>query len=229
MPSVSVIIPLAPGEPEWVRVLEQFPYALQDFEILLCHNGQDGNFENTVTENHPQARAIAAGGGRARSMNKAAAEASGKHLFFLHADSHFEEPALKVLLQLTGQEAVAIYYHNLTFAGDGPFLMRLNEWGVWFRSHVLRMPFGDQGFFMSRAVFERLGGYDEEAPYGEDHLLIWRAHQMKIPVRCTGTAIRTSARKYAAHGWVATTVMHMWLTVRQAAPEFVKLIQMRLR
>ena len=229
MPLVSVIIPLAPGEPEWVRVLEQFPHALQDFEILLCHDGQDDRLENTVSEAHPQARAIADGGGRARSMNRAADEASGKYLFFLHADSHLEEPALKYLLQLAGQETAAIHYHNLMFAGDGPFFMRLNEWGVWFRSHVLRMPFGDQGFFMSRGVFEQLGGYDEAAPYGEDHLLIWRAHQAKVPVRCTDTAIRTSARKYAAQGWAATTLKHLWLTARQAAPEFIKLIRMRLR
>lgn len=227
MPLISVIIPLAPGEQEWAQALEHFPKSLPSFEILVCHDGRDRGLEDKISDARAQARSVVTSGGRAGSMNQAAKEANGKWLFFLHADSRLEEPVFDRLQKLAGEEATALHYHDLKFAGDGPIAMRLNEWGVWFRSHALKMPFGDQGFFMPRSVFEQTGGYDEDAAFGEDHLLVWRARQLRIPIRCTGTVIRTSARKYAADGWLATTLRHLWLTVWQAAPELLKLIRLR--
>ena len=72
-------------------------------------------------------------------------------------------------------------------------------------------------------MFFSLGGFPEDAPYGEDHLLAWRAHQQGVPLRCTGARLRTSARKYGERGWLRTTARHVYLTYRQALPEAARL------
>ncbi|WP_284180063.1 glycosyltransferase [Rhabdaerophilum sp. SD176] len=186
-PALSVIIPLATGEVRPVRLLDSLP---PSFEIILAR-----------------------GGTRASSMNRAAAMASGKYLWFVHADTILSSDAIEAL-QACLQKAEAIYYFDLRF--DGSPLMRLTELGVHFRSRCFGIPFGDQALCLSHEAFMRLGGYDERTSTGEDHLLIQKAHRLGMPVRPVGVTVLTSARKYARNGWFRTTWHHLRLTFRQA-------------
>ena len=122
----------------------------------------------------------------------------------------------------------ALHYFNLQFLDDGPSLMRVSAAGVWFRSNVLGIPFGDQGFCLSREKFERLGEFSESAAYGEDHLLIWKAKEQGIAIQSTRSILKTSARKYRRKGWGSTTLEHGCLTWRQGIPECLKLIRARI-
>jgi GT2 family glycosyltransferase len=89
------------------------------------------------------------------------------------------------------------------------------------------MPFGDQGFCLRREIWERLGGFDTHASYGEDHLFVWKARRAGVPLRPTGGTLRTSARKYQERGWLRTTARHLHLTATQAFPEWLKLVRAR--
>lgn len=185
--TLSVIIPLAPGENVPVRLLDSLP---KSYEIILAR-----------------------GGTRASSMNRAAAMASGMHLWFIHADTILSSNAIEALqARLTDEEA--IHYFDLRF--DGGPLMRLTELGVHFRSRCFGIPFGDQALCLSRDTFTRLGGYDERTSTGEDHLLVQKAHRLGLPVRPVGATILTSARKYTRDGWFRTTWNHLRLTIHQA-------------
>ncbi len=186
-PALSVIIPLASGEIRPVRLLDGLP---QDFEVILAR-----------------------GGTRASSMNRAAAKASGNYLWFVHADTILPPNAIEAL-QACLKDAEAIYYFDLRF--DGSSLMRLTELGVHIRSRCFGIPFGDQALCVSREAFSRLGGYDESASAGEDHLLVQKAHRLGLPVLPVGATVLTSARKYARNGWFRTTWQHLRLTVSQA-------------
>jgi len=97
---------------------------------------------------------------------------------------------------------------DLAFRPGGPPLMRLNAYGANLHSAWLGMPFGDQGFVIPARSSAALGGFEENAPYGEDHLLAGAA------------CLFTSARKYERGGWAATTARHLWLTAAQAWPEW---------
>lgn len=166
--------------------------------------------------------------GRALQMNQGVQQASNDHLFFLHADSKITPAALeKIKIHLT-KNSQCIYFFSLEFLNDGPKLMPLNTWGAKFRSEVLKLPFGDQGLAMEKNTFQKLGGFDESAPYGEDHLLIWKAHQNKIPLKCLGPGLKTSARKYKNRGWALTTYKHISLSLKQAFPELIKLFKIRI-
>ncbi|HZF97242.1 MAG TPA: glycosyl transferase family 2, partial [Pseudoxanthomonas sp.] len=94
--------------------------------------------------------------------------------------------------------------------------MALNALGAWFRSRCLGLPFGDQGLALPRALFERLGGFDESLRGGEDHDLVWRARRAGVPLQPARAPLYTSARKYAQRGWGATTAFHLRETWRQA-------------
>jgi hypothetical protein len=104
----------------------------------------------------------------------------------------------------------------------------INEWGARLRSDLLGLPFGDQGLCLSKQSFERLGGYDEQAAFGEDHLLVWQAkhHGLKL-VRCP-SKLATSARKYQQRGWRNLTIKYQLLWPRQAWPQLTKLLKIKL-
>ena len=140
------------------------------------------------------------------------------------------QAAAATVALITALEAApdALHYFDLKFLDDGPSLMPVNVLGAYVRSHALGLPFGDQGLCLSRTAFERLGGFDAQVPYGEDHVFVWRAGRQGMPLRCTGVPLYTSARKYQAHGWAPTTLRHLLLTYKQAVPELVMTWRKRL-
>ena len=221
--SISVIIPVGTGEESWRDLLPQLDHKAV-YEVILAI----GEAHTAEKFEHHNISWIAKGNGRAEQMNAAAHEATGEYLWFLHADSRLTEGLIDHLVEAVEILPEALHYHDLEFADDGPWLMWVNALAVRVRSEVLGMPFGDQGFCLSAKLFERLGGFPEDVEYGEDHLLIWKAHQNGVACRRTNAKIVTSARKYRMNGWGATTSRHLWLTYKQAWPEFVKLWRIRL-
>lgn len=160
-------------------------------------------------------------------MNAGARATVKPFVWFLHADSRFAPETLPTLSTALRAHPDALHYFDLDFLADGPPLMPLNTLGARLRSRWGGMPFGDQGFCLPRALWERLGGFDVDAPYGEDHLLVWKTRRAGIPLRRTGGALRTSARKYRERGWLTTTTTHLRLTARQAFPEWLALLRER--
>lgn len=168
---------------------------------------------------------IVSGSSRAKQLNEGAKKATRDFLWFLHADSRLALKALYSLPKSLDKNPEALHYFNLRFLPDGPPLMFMNEIGCWIRSRILGIPFGDQGFAISRKNFDRIGGFPEDALYGEDHLFVWRARQKKIPLIAVGASLYTSARRYVQTGWakLTWTYAHRW--IRQAWKELKKIYQ----
>ncbi len=230
-PQVSIIIPIAPAETQWRNLLVCFVDLPWNSEILLigATSAPDDfrNFTNDLGIQHA-IRWVDSDPGRARQLNTGSKFATGRFLWFLHADSMLTPQAIEALDQALTHRPNTLHYFRLKFHDDGPRPMVLNAAGVWFRSHWLGMPFGDQGFCIEQSTFEKLGGFDETAPYGEDHLFVWTARQNGIRLNGIREPIRTSARKYQEHGWWRTTCRHVILTYRQAIPEFWQLMKKRV-
>lgn len=231
---ISVVVPVAPWDSEWKTLLPDLaPLAREDEILVVGTQPEPADFQVCVTGCRLAARVrwLVASQGRARQMNHGASAAAGHWLWFLHADSRMQPDAIGALDGALTHHPDALHYFTLRFLEDGPAGMMLNELGVRFRSRVLRMPFGDQGFCLRRDLFASLGGYEVTAPYGEDHLLVWAARRRGIAVRGVPSAIQTSARKYQAGGWFRTTARHLRLTFAQAVPQFCLLLreQFRLR
>lgn len=229
---LSVVVPVAKNDYAWKELLKDLEVLSAQDEIIFvtyatipmktCENlAKTLNLKCKIQWFKTQK-------GRAKQMNFGAQRTKNKFIWFLHCDSHFKKEALSALKKNLHENPRAIYFFGLQFLKDGPGGMRLNTLGVYFRSEILKLPFGDQGFCMTKQVFNQLGGFDENAEYGEDHLFIWKAHQNNFRVNCINATIFTSARRYQNQGWFRTTLKHLYLTYKQATPEFIKLIQLRV-
>ncbi|MCI0332883.1 MAG: glycosyltransferase family 2 protein [Planctomycetes bacterium] len=222
---VSIVIPVAPEEEAWRSLVGDLLANGVDAELLLV-----GAYAEPMELRKLRAAAgptrrirwMAAPAGRAHQMNYGAKLSIRQFLWFLHADSRVSGNALSALERSLDAHSQALHYFDLAYQDDGPTLARLNAVGVRFRSRFLGLPFGDQGLCLSRRTFEHVGGFDETATYGEDHLLVWAARRHRVPLHCVGAIITTSARKYRTNGWFTTTLLHGWRTWRQAAPEFFR-------
>lgn len=220
--TLSVIVPLARGEEEWRDLLADLVGLPPGTEVILVR-ADDVPLNLPAGSEAVPLRQLASTPGRARQMNIGAQQARGHWLWFLHADSRLGTDAVGKLQAFVTEHSAALGFFDLHFRDDGPRLTRLNAWGARVRSRCFHLPFGDQGLVLPKSLFVEIGGYDEHAPYGEDHLLVWAAHARGVPVLPIGAALRTSARRYATNGWLATTARHALLTLRQAVPAWWRL------
>ncbi len=150
-------------------------------------------------------RVIAAPRGRARQMNAGAAAATGDVLLFLHADTMLPPGALSAIdAALAGG------------AGWGRFDVRIEGRSALFpliamlmnaRSRCSGIATGDQAIFVSRALFDQVGGFPQQ-PLMEDIELSRRLRQHGPPA-CLHERVVTSGRRWERHG-VWRTVWLMW-------------------
>jgi rSAM/selenodomain-associated transferase 1 len=212
---LSFIIPVKVGDKSWEKLIEKL-HQEAHCEIILV--GPD--FQDSVSTKYQY---IYFSGNRAEKQNEGAIRARSSNLVFLHADTIIPTDFSKTILECLQKQPNIFHHFDLQFDSRG--IIQLNTFFANLRSKILKMPFGDQAFFMTKKTFFRLGFFDTKAAYGEDHLLVWRAHHLRIPVRSSNKTIITSARKYKKEGWFKTTIKHLFLTYKQAAPEFYKLIK----
>lgn len=134
--------------------------------------------------------------GRGRQMNRGAGAATGDILLFLHCDTRLEEGWLEALKNIPD-----LRWGACTAAIDeAGVLYRLAEnFGGW-RTEFLGLPYGDQAIFLTRGLFEKLGGYSEEPSFMEDLEFASRLNkEAGKPVIIAARAF-TSARGWKAEG-----------------------------
>ncbi len=140
--------------------------------------------------------------GRAVQMNTGASRAEGELLFFLHVDTECTPgviPALRHSLAPWG-------YCRLSLSSSS-WVFRVIERGIDWRARVTGVATGDQGLFVQRSVFEKVGGYPELALM-EDVALSRRLRTLSWPTRIQEGLI-SAARRWEKHG-VVRTVLTMW-------------------
>ncbi|HKL53194.1 MAG TPA: glycosyltransferase [Wenzhouxiangellaceae bacterium] len=221
-PALSIVIPVGPHETEHMQLLQCLSGFLtggfqETCEIVVsgCEPGQSeppstllGSIDCIHVTGPP---------GRAAQLNRGVAASSGRCLWLLHADSRPAPGTMACSAAFarschgTGSASVLGWF-PLSFAPDGPPLAVLNAAGANLRSRIFRLPFGDQAWLMSRDTFDALGGFDEQFGLGEDLDFIRRARRAGIRLCRQSEMIATSGRRYRKHGWLRTTLAHLWLT-----------------
>ena len=166
--------------------------------------------------------------GRAAALNAGAKRATKEFIWFLHADCRFSNDTLSALAKSLAFNIHALHYFRLKFLKDGPWLVNMNEFFAYIRSHILGIPFGDQGFCLSNKLFHQLGGYPEAIKVGEDHLFVWRAKQKKVKLQHINAPLLTSARKYQKK-WLSITISNQFIWITQSMVELIKLIKLRIQ
>lgn len=135
------------------------------------------------------------GRGRAKQMNLGAKSATGRILYFLHADSfppeHFDQLIINEVEK--GNEA-------------GCFRMQLdhNHWWVRLASWLTQFNWracrgGDQSQFITKSLFNIIGGFNENYTIYEDNILINELYKINQFV-VINKKLKSSARMYRKHG-----------------------------
>ena len=142
--------------------------------------------------------------GRAKQMNLGAKHASGNILYFLHADSfppkNFDSHIINEVEK--GNNA-------------GCFIMKFNSNHLWLKLAGLltRLPWkscrgGDQSLFITKQLFNTIGGYDERFTIYEDNDLISKLYAEKQFI-VIQKWLTTSPRCYSTNG-VFKLQYHYW-------------------
>lgn len=151
--SVSVIIPTLNEESclgETLTLLRR----LDPSEIIVVDGGSR---DDTCRIGENADRLIHAERGRARQMNAGAEIARGDHLLFLHADCSLEEGALEAAEHALRRRVVAACF-SMTVQARG-WLFRSIDRCASARVRLTGLAYGDQGLFLRREQFRRLGGF----------------------------------------------------------------------
>lgn len=133
--------------------------------------------------------------GRAKQMNHGAKHAKGDILYFLHADS-FPPNRYDQLILNEIQKGNNAGCFRLKFDSNHWWL-RITSWLTQFSWRACRG--GDQSQFITKTLFNEIGGYDENYMIYEDNILINELYARKEFV-VINKKLKTSARMYQKHG-----------------------------
>ena len=151
--------------------------------------------------------------GRALQMNAGAACATGDILLFLHADCSLEPGALDEAERRLGKPGVAAGCFTMRVRAPGP-LYRLIDACATARVRLTGLVYGDQGLFLRRDVFERVGGFPP-LKLMED-VFISRALRRLGRVIVLPQRIEVSPRRWQRVGLVRQTLRNWALTALAA-------------
>ena len=206
-PSVSVVIPTLDEE-------QRLPAAIRsvraDADVIVVDGGSgDATREVAAREG---ARVLEAPRGRGRQLDQGARAATGEWLLFLHADTRLETGWAAALAALPPEVVGGAF----RFAVDSPRpAFRVVETAVRLRLRLFALPYGDQGLFVRREVYARIGGVPH-LPLMEDVAFVARLRRAGRlafpPVRAF-----TSARRWDRYGIVGTTLRNWSLLALYAA------------
>lgn len=145
--------------------------------------------------------------GRAKQMNLGAGLATTERLLFLHVDTRLPDqaPAL-ICTALSKDQGGQWGRFDVSIEGQHPML-KCVSWMMNLRSRLTGMATGDQALFIRRDLFNRVGGFPQQALM-EDIEISRRLKQQARPV-CLKAKVQTSGRRWEQRG-VWRTILLMW-------------------
>ncbi|MES2663390.1 MAG: TIGR04283 family arsenosugar biosynthesis glycosyltransferase [Pseudomonadota bacterium] len=143
---------------------------------------------------------------RAHQLNVGAKLAQGDVFLFLHADAIIHENSIKQIEKVLNKSAWGWFDVELD---NNRFIFRCIEKAINMRSRLCGGVTGDQGIFVRRCWFERLGGF-RSLPLMED---LDFTHRLSHWVK--GKAVRSplliSSRRWEKFGTIKTIFTMWWL------------------
>jgi len=201
MNKISVIIPVfneAKNIEALLGYLNQNSTQKLISEILVVDGGSTDGSQKIVSEfsvKHPIVKGLDSQKGRAKQMNFGAAQANGRILYFLHADSfppkNFDQSIIEAI-----REGATSGCFKMKF-DSSHWWLQLAGWFTQFNWKVSRG--GDQSLFVEKNIFEHLKGYNEDFIIYEDNELIYRLYKQGM-FKVIQRSLTTSARRFESNG-----------------------------
>jgi rSAM/selenodomain-associated transferase 2 len=214
---ISVIIPVYDDTAQLKSLLTQLREYSPSLEIVVADGG--GSSETKEVCRAYGAKRVVSPRGRGIQMNRGASATTGDILWFLHADSVVHPNSLDMIEKVMRDDD--------TVGGAFRFRLHQRHWyaplldlGVRLRSHILKLPYGDQGFFVRRTVFESMAGY-VDIPFLEDVEFIRRLRRYG-EISLLSLPIGISSRRWEREGFFYVTIRNWLVTLaylRGVSPE----------
>jgi len=199
-PRISVIIPTF----NEAAVIEKTLAALPKYDRLERIVVDGCSSDGTAALAEPLAdKVLVMEAGRARQMNAGAGVAGGEVFLFFHADSRLDEDGFRELIGALEDPTVVGGAFRLAIDSSRPSLRIVAAAANW-RTRLTRIPYGDQGIFVRRSVFEGLGGYPD-LPVMED-LEFARRLNRAGKIALLSRPMITSSRRWDKEGVGYTTL-----------------------
>ncbi len=206
-PAISVIIPTLNEEASISGCIDAVRAEDAGIGIIVADGGSEDRTCETVLR-HGGVQLVRTGRGRGQQLNSGAEAATGDILLFLHADTVLEQGWSGALRRAYAAEEDLC--GAFTFAVDDPsWRFRTVEQWVALRCALCRLPYGDQGLFVARSLFDRIGGF-HDMPLMEDVELV-RRMKKSGRLRILDHRAFTSARRWQRKGVLRTALLNQFV------------------
>jgi rSAM/selenodomain-associated transferase 2 len=205
--NLSIIIPTLNEE----RVLRQTLTSISSHaqEVIVVDGGsKDGTVE--IARKYASV-VFDSNRGRGTQQHVGACHAQGDVLLFLHADTLLPNGFEIMIEETLGASDIVFGAFHLGY--HPPIAsFQLIALVANLRSLLLKMPYGDQGLFVRRSDYFRVGGF-KNLPLMEDVDLVRRLNGIG-KFKLVKGKVRTSARRYGREGLFYTTVRNWSLMIK---------------
>jgi rSAM/selenodomain-associated transferase 2 len=201
---ISVIIPALNEEENISRCIGSIREESSSCEIIVSDGGSTDRTKEAAA-GFQGVTVVDSKKGRGRQMNAGASQAKGEVLLFLHADTTLEQGWAKGIM--TAMKDASVVGGAFTFCVDNPLpKFRSVEAWVRMRCAVFSLPYGDQGIFIRKTAFEKLGGYSD-IPLMEDVDILGKMKKHGTITILDKRAV-TSGRRWAEKGIIRTAAIN---------------------
>lgn len=178
-------------------------------EIIVC-DGVPGDSTLKAIKDSDVIK-VPSAAGRAKQMNTGAKAATGEIFLFLHADSTLPGNAFRLIQETLRDPKISGGAFFLKIESPHPFVW-LAAFFTNIRCALTRVPYGDQGIFIRKEVFEAFGGYPD-IPIMEEVELMRILKKRHLRIKILRKKIRTSARRWEKQGVFFTTFRNRLLSL----------------
>ncbi len=208
---ISIIIPTFNEAGQLPATLGKIRANASPHQIIIADgNSRDATLE--VARKHG-AEIIRAEKRRSSQMNAGVKAARGEIFLFLHADTHLPPSSLSQIESALKDDGVVGGGFARRFDSNSIFLRGTCAMAGW-RCRQFGLFLGDQGIFVRREIFNRLGGFKEMRAF-EDVDFSRRLAGCGKTVTLE-PAVISSARRFEKCGPFLTTCRDLWLSVKYA-------------
>ena len=195
---ITVVIPTLNEEQVIAKSVASAVAAGATAIVVSDGGSRDGTREVAIDAG--ASRVIQSAPGRGVQLNAGAQLAETEFILFLHADNELSDNALQQICE-NEKAAWGAFRQRID---SRRLVYRLLEWGNQWRVQWRAVPFGDQGIFVRRTLFEQMNGF-AGIPLMEDVELSQRLRIIEKPVLLQGP-LMINARRWEKHGVLRQTV-----------------------
>jgi uncharacterized protein len=202
---ISIIIPtLSEAQDLLPRLLVPLQDMLWPEDEIIVVRGTPG-IQQEMTEPGPRIRCVSSPVGRGEQLNRGASVAEGNVFLFLHDDCMPPPHFCHTVRKIVSVPRMSLGCFHLAFSPSSSPMDMIAAWAN-FRTRAFKLPYGDQGLFCRREVFEKMGGFKKRYLM-EDVDLVKRSRRWGDLLICAEEVV-ASPQRYLSRGILRTSMLN---------------------